>query len=296
MATPHNYSVGWICAIEPEYLAAQLCFDGEPEALLHSPSPNDSNAYSLGTINGHKVVIACLPRGSYGTTSAAIVSANMLRSFPNIKVGLMVGLGGGAPTPDADIRLGDIVVSTPGDGQPGVLQYDYGRTVQGQEFELTGALNRPPTALLTAVTNLNTEFRRKPKALEEAITDILEKLDRELREDLTRPDVGTDVLYQAGFTHPEISDWANDPGSEAIFWLNGKAGTGKSTISRTIAFSFAKAGELGASFFFKRGEGSVGSASHFCSTIASQLASTAPTAAHHIRDAIDSDPEICQRR
>lgn len=202
MATPHDYSVGWICAIEPEYLAAQLCLDGEPEALLHCPSPNDTNAYSLGTINGHKVVMACLPRGSYGTTSAAIVAANMLRSFPNIKIGLMVGLGGGAPTPDADIRLGDIVVSTPGDGQPGVLQYDYGRTVQGQEFELTGTLNRPPTALLTAVTNLAAEFRRKPKVLEQAITDILEKSDSELREDLTRPDVGTDVLYQAGFTHP----------------------------------------------------------------------------------------------
>lgn len=93
----------------------------------------------------------------------------------------------------------------------------------------------------------------------------------------------------------EISGWANDPGSEAIFWLNGMAGTGKSTISRTIACSLAKAGELGASFFFKRGEGNSGSASHFCSTIASQLASTAPAVAYHIRDAIDADPNICEK-
>ncbi|PMD60182.1 uncharacterized protein K444DRAFT_528610 [Hyaloscypha bicolor E] len=40
--------------------------------------------------------------------------------------------------------------------------------------------------------------------------------------------------------------------SETIFWLHGPAGTGKSAISRTIARNFAKTGQLGASYFFKR--------------------------------------------
>ena len=33
----------------------------------------------------------------------------------------------------------------------------------------------------------------------------------------------------------QIDTWASDLGSECIFWLNGMAGTGKSTISRTVA-------------------------------------------------------------
>jgi hypothetical protein len=44
----------------------------------------------------------------------------MLRSFPNIKIGLMVGIGGGVPTKH-DIRLGDIIVSSPENGLGGVF-------------------------------------------------------------------------------------------------------------------------------------------------------------------------------
>lgn len=47
----------------------------------------------------------------------------------------------------------------------------------------------------------------------------------------------------------EIRDWAADLSAEPIFWLNGMAGTGKSTISRTVAEPFASQGRLGASFF-----------------------------------------------
>jgi 2-phosphoglycerate kinase len=38
----------------------------------------------------------------------------------------------------------------------------------------------------------------------------------------------------------QILEWSNLPKGKCIFWLNGLAGTGKSTISRTIARSFQK--------------------------------------------------------
>jgi nucleoside phosphorylase len=200
-----KYTVGWICAIEPEYLAAELCLDKTHARMTFRPSPNDTNIYVLGKIGDHNVVIACLPNGSHGTVSAANVAMNMLRSFPNVRIGLMVGLGGGAPSPDSDIRLGDVVVSSPGDGQGGVIQHDFGRTVQDQDFQNTGFVNRPPTILLNAVMKIRVNYRREPSKLEQAIDRILEKEEEELREELGRPDPSTDVLYRSIFVHPENS-------------------------------------------------------------------------------------------
>jgi len=70
------------------------------------------------------------------------------------------------------------------------------------------------------------------------------------------------------------------------------AGTGKSTISRTVAQNFADLGFLGASFFFKRGEGDRGRAAMFFTTIAAQLVQRLPSLAPHVRDAIDADPAV----
>lgn len=102
------------------------------------------------------------------------------------------------------------------------------------------------------------------------------------------PDTRIDLLRQ-------IRDWADDPQSKCILWLNGMAGTGKSTISRTVAQSFADAGQLGASFFFKRGEGERGNASRFFTTIAVQLGRTVPAMVPYVRKAIDADPGISGR-
>ena len=93
----------------------------------------------------------------------------------------------------------------------------------------------------------------------------------------------------------QISDWAVDPSSEAIFWLNGMAGTGKSTISRTVAQSFAKENRLGATFFFKRGETDRGTTAKFFSTIAADLTRNEPTIARHVKEAIDIDPAIFRK-
>lgn len=51
--------------------------------------------YTLGRVGRHNVVMAVLPKGEYGTTTAAAVAKDMLHSFPNIRIGLMVGIGGG---------------------------------------------------------------------------------------------------------------------------------------------------------------------------------------------------------
>ena len=92
-----------------------------------------------------------------------------------------------------------------------------------------------------------------------------------------------------------IRNWANNPNGECIFWLKGMAGTGKSTISRTIAQEFKDEGRLGASFFFKRGEGDRGNASKFFSTVVAQLMSYLPSIAPHVSNVLDDDATIANQ-
>jgi len=102
------------------------------------------------------------------------------------------------------------------------------------------------------------------------------------------PDTRTDLLEQ-------IFNWAADPFGKRIFWLCGKAGTGKSTISRTVAQKLDDDGLLGASFFFKRGRADRGHAKLLFPTIARQLADLFPNIAHAIAAALDQDSLLCDR-
>ncbi|KAK6514971.1 hypothetical protein TWF506_007329 [Arthrobotrys conoides] len=91
-----------------------------------------------------------------------------------------------------------------------------------------------------------------------------------------------------------IAEWADAPRSsgECIFWLSGVAGTGKSTISRTIARELRGKGQLAASFFFRRGEKDRGGAARLFTTLASQIANTRSDVRRNIQKAIEVDPGI----
>ena len=89
-----------------------------------------------------------------------------------------------------------------------------------------------------------------------------------------------------------IMQWAENKSSKPIFWLSGMAGTGKSTIARTVAQSLAERRQLGASFFFKKGEGHRANATRFFTTIARDLAHHIPEMKASIGKAIDTDPTI----
>ena len=93
----------------------------------------------------------------------------------------------------------------------------------------------------------------------------------------------------------QIKEWAKDSNGKPLFWLNGMAGTGKSTIARTIARIFADAGQLGASFFFKKGEGDRGTAGRFFTTIATDLMARLPDLILGIKKATDADPAISEK-
>lgn len=93
----------------------------------------------------------------------------------------------------------------------------------------------------------------------------------------------------------DIYSWADGQDERYIFWLNGLAGTGKSTIARTVARKYLEQKRLGASFFFSRGGGDVGHAGSFVTSIALQLASSVPSLDQHICDAIKEQCNIASQ-
>ncbi|PTB64492.1 purine and uridine phosphorylase, partial [Trichoderma citrinoviride] len=149
-----DYTVGWICALHIEMAAARAMLD-----CVHKPLPmgaKDSNAYILGSIGPHNIVMACLPVGQYGTNNAANVASNMNRSFPSIRIRLMVGIGGGVPSQNTDVRLGDVVVGCR------IMQYDLGKVVGGGETLPTGIPRITPPDHSTHVSSLRAIHEMKP--------------------------------------------------------------------------------------------------------------------------------------
>ncbi|KAL7904030.1 ankyrin repeat-containing domain protein [Trichoderma velutinum] len=171
--THDEYTVGWVCALSKEQTAATAMLDDRHDCL--PKLPNDPNAYTLGSIGRHNIVIACLPEGEIGTNSAATIATWMISTFPSIKFGLMVGIGGGiAPK----VRLGDVVVSTPAGQYGGVVQWDFGKAEEGGKFKEIGSLNNPPTLLLTALTKLKTENELSGSKIPEYLDELKQKWPR----------------------------------------------------------------------------------------------------------------------
>jgi nucleoside phosphorylase len=151
LRTYKDYQIGIICALATEKAAVVAMLDESHPRLKRENG--DDNEYTLGRIGVHNVVIACLPAGLMGNGPAAIVAINMQRSFP-IKLGLMVGVGGGVWSKKNDIRLGDVVVGQPTGTYGGVVQWDFGKIGKDGKFQRTGLLNKPPLVLLHALQSL----------------------------------------------------------------------------------------------------------------------------------------------
>ncbi|EME77878.1 uncharacterized protein MYCFIDRAFT_191226 [Pseudocercospora fijiensis CIRAD86] len=92
-----SYRVGILCALSHERAAVEAALDEEHE-WPKDYNEDDGNVYSFGKIGEHNVVIASLP-----------------------EVRLLVGIGGGVPSKQHDIRLGDVVFSQPSGDHGGVI-------------------------------------------------------------------------------------------------------------------------------------------------------------------------------
>ncbi|KAJ3335934.1 hypothetical protein HDU93_004046 [Gonapodya sp. JEL0774] len=187
-----DYIVGWICAHPWELAAAEAMLDDEHEQLERVNG--DDNLYTFGQIGKHNTVIACLPAGIAGASSAATVATQMRLIFRSLQFGLMVGIGSGVPGPEADIRLGDVVVSQPSSSHGGVLQFDFDPSGYTKR---TGHLNMPPNMLLAALNRLHANLLLSDKAL----LGYCSKFQNRRGILFARENAGADILYDAAYSH-----------------------------------------------------------------------------------------------
>jgi ankyrin repeat domain-containing protein 50 len=196
-----DYTVGWICALPIELAAAAEVLDEEHQNLPQDAT--DTNVYTLGCIGEHKVVIACLPAGQMGTNSAATVASQMKSKFVSIRFGLMAGIGGGVPSAESDIRLGDVVISQPHAQNGGVVQYDFGKIGAGGQPIRTGSLNEPPTVLLNALSKFQSNHYRRRTKTSVYLSTIVNRLPQ-----FGSPGERSDILFEATYNHTEGSTCA----------------------------------------------------------------------------------------
>src|SRR5882762_6875492 len=90
----------------------------------------------------------------------------------------------------------------------------------------------------------------------------------------------------------EIEDWVYDHRMRMVYWLNGLAGTGKTTTTQSLAERMFAAGLLGASFFCSRDFIDRRNLHLIFPTLALQLAHRYPEFRSHLVQILESDPDV----
>jgi nucleoside phosphorylase len=199
--TADAYTVGLVYVKPIEMHAITVMLDE-----IHQSFPmrlGDDNEYTLGKIGKHNVAIAGPPKGGQGKAVIADVVGRIRLTFKNIRVGLLVGIGGGVPRlPKKDVRLGDVVVGAPEAG-PAVVQYDLGKQLTN-DIEVTRTLNKPPALLLRVVNKVDDKYQRAEEGEGDFFTAHLYRFAKfpRMKERYRRPSL-PDQLFSASYNHED---------------------------------------------------------------------------------------------
>ncbi|KAI1322280.1 hypothetical protein F5Y16DRAFT_413326 [Xylariaceae sp. FL0255] len=195
-----DYHVVWVCpgvALDP----ARLMLEEEHDRPVYDANYDD-NTYICGTMEGHNVVLATNPPGMAGNVTAGRLAVPIFKTFPNVKMTMLIGIGGGVPSPTPaddtlkDIHLGDVVVGWPGDGKQAVVYYESGR-LHSDKFEILGTIDRPDWVLLNALGILESYHKFGTTRFSEH----LKRLDK--HKQFAHPDLQQDKLFQPSYGHKE---------------------------------------------------------------------------------------------
>jgi nucleoside phosphorylase len=193
-----QFEIALICALEKESDAVEALFDGDwrDNGIEYGKTWGDPNSYTTGWIGGHNVVLVHMP--TIGKAGAAGVACHLHHSFPGIKLGLVVGICGGAPgIGKNEILLGDVVIS------PGIVQFDFGRRYPNS-FKRKDTLNdnpgRPNTEIRGFLHKIKGKAGRK-RLMKCTLTYLQELCEKEGFESSRYPGIGKDKLYEPDYRY-----------------------------------------------------------------------------------------------
>lgn len=177
MALTHgDYGVLIICALMVEVSAVRYMLDEQHRTLPRIPG--DPNLYIYGRMGYFNVAIGYLPEGSQGKGAAATVATHMSRTFSNPEsLRLLVGIGGGVPSRNNDIRLGDVVVSMPAGTYGGVVQYDLEKLTEAGGL-LKGFLKPPPLEWRNLVVQIRSDHMVRDNLVASYLNSMIRRYPR----------------------------------------------------------------------------------------------------------------------
>lgn len=194
-----DYTIACVCPLAVELAPLRAMQDCIHEDLPHR---RNHNAYILGELGKHNVVIVALP--DIGNNHSGIAATQLLNDFPSIHLVLLVGISGGAPSLGIQkvdsIRLGDVVVSQPTHTTGGVVQFDRGKKYDDHVFERTGHLNKPASFLTATLKQLRARHSQEGNRIYEFIADMLSRnplMSRDYGVSSTRQD----QLFESDYPH-----------------------------------------------------------------------------------------------
>lgn len=206
-----RFTVAILCALPLEIDAVTSMFDefwDENIEILRN-APNDSNAYTIGSMGGRMVVLVHMP--GMGKIAASQSASSLRSTYPNIKLALVVGICGSTPHYDGqhEIILGDVVISE------GIVQYDFGRLLPGafrRKELMPETLGRPTAAIRSLVAKMKT--KKTKEHLAGKIVNYLQIIDDNLGGGNAQyPGISKDELFLSNYTHkhykPETCAFCN---------------------------------------------------------------------------------------
>ncbi|CAI6097430.1 unnamed protein product [Clonostachys chloroleuca] len=197
-----EYKVAILCALRDEIVAICSFLEEKYDPESIDVEERDFNRYKLGKLAGRYVVVVQMPET--GKSSAAATATHLGRTFQQIKLLLMVGIGGGIPVREdrIHVHVGDVVVSRSSGKFGAVFEHDKGKAHSGGRFEPTSHLNKPPQFAISIANDLDEELSKIPDLLDEMIKIGLENLIEEDKPRFRRPSKSLDRLYKSSFPHP----------------------------------------------------------------------------------------------
>ncbi|KAL6232292.1 hypothetical protein BDW75DRAFT_232903 [Aspergillus navahoensis] len=196
----NDFTIAIICALPLEADAVEALFDDHYDRLgkYYGKQRGDANAYINGRIGNHNVVLCYMP--GMGKRSAANVASSLQVSYTGIRLALVVGICGGAPSPPEyqEIFLGDVIISD------SVIEYDFGRQFPGGFQRKTGVkdtLGRPDREIRTLLNGLRAVNARSD--LQDQAQQYLHILQQKGAK-WHHPGVA-DILFRASYLHKHYS-------------------------------------------------------------------------------------------